>query len=128
MILCHAAPRHGGKTSFLDMERAWTELPEGALKDQAVAVSVLRDGFSDVKPRAAQNVTPMVRRHPRTGRRSLHVSHPDLMRNFYELGARSEQHGKKGKVNSQGWRKKDFGPTSHIFPFKLLLGQLEHSR
>lgn len=85
LILCHAAPTVGAQTSFIDMEQAWDELESGTLREAASGLCVLRDGFSDVKPVAARNVSPVVRRHPRTGRTSLHVSHPDLMRQFFAV-------------------------------------------
>lgn len=85
MILCHTAPPLGAQTSFIDMGQAWDEQPNDALRETAMRLCVLRDGFSEVKPLAARNVSPIVRRHPRTGRESLHVSHPDLMRQFFAI-------------------------------------------
>ena len=85
MILCHTAPPLGAQTSFIDMEQAWVEQPADTLRETAMRLCVLRDGFSEVKPLAARNVSPIVRRHPRTGRQSLHVSHPDLMRQFFAI-------------------------------------------
>ena len=83
MLLCETAPCEGGFTSFVDVTAALDALPT-ELREAAESLSVVRTPFQSFRlyAKAARNEAPLVRRHPHTRRKSLHVSHPDLMREF----------------------------------------------
>ncbi|MGH6886826.1 MAG: TauD/TfdA dioxygenase family protein, partial [Geminicoccales bacterium] len=87
MLLAREVPAGGGDTSFVNMYRAWEELPQGlreqiegrSIKHQASHSSTgqRRPGHQDIAsddPRELPGaVHPIVRTHPETGRRALYL-------------------------------------------------------
>lgn len=85
LLTSHETPPEGGDTEFADMRRAWDDLPQ-AMKDKVEGLQAEHSifhsrgqiGFTDFtdEDRAAAPpvVQPLVRTHPRTGRRSLYLS------------------------------------------------------
>jgi len=81
MLYAHAVPPFGGDTEFADLQTAYDALPE-AMKEQIAGLfaehslahsrSVL--GFADDRGAAPPVRQPLVRQHPRTGRKSLYLA------------------------------------------------------
>ena len=94
MLLCDTAPCEGGFTSFVDVTGALDALPT-ELREAAESMSVVRTPFQSFRlyAKAARNEAPLVRRHPHTQRMSLHVSHPDLMREFSPESGEAHESG-----------------------------------
>ena len=85
MLYAHAVPPAGGETEFADMRAAWEALPEtkrreidGLEAEHSLMHSRAALGFTDFAPeeRAALPPVrqPVVRTHPRTGRKALYLA------------------------------------------------------
>ena len=85
MLHARVIPPEGGETEFADMRAAWDALPQKmkqAVRELVCEHSMIysrgKIGFHDFSPDELARCTPMpqrlVRRHPRTGRRSLFLS------------------------------------------------------